>query len=51
MLDETGSVLGGRRLTAADAEMSFSDMGITSVSAVELRNRLRAATGARLRPP
>ncbi|WP_327135439.1 AMP-binding protein [Streptomyces sp. NBC_01343] len=48
VLDETGSVLGGRRLTAADAEMSFSDMGITSVSAVELRNRLRAATGARL---
>ncbi|MEU2833551.1 beta-ketoacyl synthase N-terminal-like domain-containing protein [Streptomyces lavendulae] len=48
VLDEAGSVLGGRSLTAADAEVSFSDMGITSVSAVELRNRLRAATGARL---
>ncbi|MER5932779.1 beta-ketoacyl synthase N-terminal-like domain-containing protein [Streptomyces sp. NPDC002054] len=48
VLDETGAVLGGRTLTAADAEVSFSDMGITSVSAVELRNRLRAATGARL---
>ncbi|MFJ2597168.1 type I polyketide synthase [Streptomyces erythrochromogenes] len=48
VLDETGAVLGGRTLTAADTEVSFSDMGITSVSAVELRNRLRAATGARL---
>ncbi|MFJ1569438.1 beta-ketoacyl synthase N-terminal-like domain-containing protein [Streptomyces erythrochromogenes] len=48
VLDETGAVLGGRTLTAADVEVSFSDMGITSVSAVELRNRLRAATGAQL---
>ncbi|WP_284581638.1 type I polyketide synthase [Streptomyces sp. 2P-4] len=48
VLDETGAVLGGRTLTAADAGASFSDMGLTSVSAVELRNRLRAATGTRL---
>ncbi|WP_433545008.1 beta-ketoacyl synthase N-terminal-like domain-containing protein [Streptomyces sp. CA-294286] len=48
VLEETGAVLGGRTLTAADTDVSFSDMGITSVGAVELRNRLRAATGARL---
>ncbi|MFB9524956.1 beta-ketoacyl synthase N-terminal-like domain-containing protein [Streptomyces cremeus] len=48
VLEETGAVLGGRTLSEADADVSFSDMGITSVGAVELRNRLRAATGARL---
>ncbi|MGW0777298.1 type I polyketide synthase [Streptomyces sp. NPDC002835] len=48
VLDETEAVLGGHPLTADDAEAAFSDMGITSVSAVELRNRLTAATGARL---
>ncbi|WP_189827937.1 type I polyketide synthase [Streptomyces finlayi] len=48
VLEETGAVLGGRTLSAADADLSFSDMGLTSVGAVELRNRLRASTGARV---
>ncbi|QDY80144.1 type I polyketide synthase [Streptomyces qinzhouensis] len=48
VLEETGAVLGGRTPTAAETEVSFSDMGITSVGAVELRNRLRSVTGVRL---
>ncbi|MFF8732605.1 beta-ketoacyl synthase N-terminal-like domain-containing protein [Streptomyces sp. NPDC015171] len=48
VLDEAAAVLGGRPLTESDAGTSFTDMGVTSVSAVELRDRIISATGARL---
>ncbi|MDH6125721.1 type I polyketide synthase [Kitasatospora sp. GP82] len=48
VLAETGAVLGGRKPNDSDAARSFSDMGINSVKAIELRNRLIAATGVRL---
>ncbi|MFF7125263.1 beta-ketoacyl synthase N-terminal-like domain-containing protein [Streptomyces sp. NPDC008240] len=48
VLDETSAALGGRPLEASDADTHFTDLGITSVSAVGLRNRITSATGARL---
>ncbi|MFD3997190.1 beta-ketoacyl synthase N-terminal-like domain-containing protein [Streptomyces sp. NPDC058583] len=48
VLEETSAVLGGRPMDNSEADTAFTDMGMTSVSAVELRNRITTATGARL---
>ncbi|MFH8410974.1 beta-ketoacyl synthase N-terminal-like domain-containing protein [Streptomyces sp. NPDC018019] len=48
VLAETSAVLGGRELRDAEAGHTFKELGVTSVSAVELRNRLIEATDLRL---
>ena len=44
----TAAVLGIERSGDLDADMTFGDLGIDSVTAVALRNRLNATTGLRL---
>ncbi|WP_030879813.1 type I polyketide synthase [Streptomyces sp. NRRL S-1868] len=45
---EVDAVLGGREDRDDDADRTFQDMGLNSVNAVELRNRLTTATGVPL---
>ncbi|MDH6133789.1 acyl transferase domain-containing protein/acyl-CoA synthetase (AMP-forming)/AMP-acid ligase II [Kitasatospora sp. MAA4] len=48
VLTQTEAALGGRPLSDADAVQPFSGLGVNSVNAIELRNRIIAATGLRL---
>ncbi|MFF1902937.1 beta-ketoacyl synthase N-terminal-like domain-containing protein [Kitasatospora sp. NPDC058218] len=48
VLTETEAVLGGDALDSGLAAQPFSELGVNSVNAIELRNRIIAATGAHL---
>ncbi|MFI1798846.1 type I polyketide synthase [Streptomyces sp. NPDC020379] len=48
VLTEVSAALGIQELHSDEGGRAFLDMGVTSVSAMELRNRLVAATGMRL---
>ncbi|MDH6543552.1 type I polyketide synthase [Streptomyces sp. SPB4] len=47
---QTGSVLGHGTSARVPAERSFRELGLDSLAAIELRNRLGAETGLRLSP-
>ncbi|MGH2879414.1 MAG: type I polyketide synthase, partial [Solirubrobacteraceae bacterium] len=46
--DEVATVLGHQASAVIDAQRAFTDLGLDSLTAVELRNRLSAATGLKL---
>ncbi|MEV0375231.1 beta-ketoacyl synthase N-terminal-like domain-containing protein [Streptomyces sp. NPDC050636] len=48
VLAETSAVLGGQETRGEEGNRTFKEMGIESLNAVELRNRLIAATDMRL---
>ncbi|MFJ5925167.1 SDR family NAD(P)-dependent oxidoreductase [Kitasatospora sp. NPDC092948] len=48
VLEAVAEVLGHPAGTVLDAELAFTDLGIDSLTAVELRNRLNSALGLRL---
>ncbi|MEU9356108.1 beta-ketoacyl synthase N-terminal-like domain-containing protein [Streptomyces griseoloalbus] len=47
---ELAAVIGGELPPDAGPGLAFTELGVTSVAAVELRNRLTAVTGVRLTP-
>jgi pimaricinolide synthase loading module/candicidin polyketide synthase FscA len=47
---ELAAVTGGELPPDAGPGLAFTELGVTSVTAVELRNRLTAVTGVRLPP-
>ncbi len=48
MLNELAAVVGHGAAATIDPEVAFKEIGFTSLTAVELRNRLNAASGMRL---
>ncbi|MEV7425645.1 beta-ketoacyl synthase N-terminal-like domain-containing protein [Streptomyces sp. NPDC091212] len=50
VMAEVSAVLGGREEAEGDPSLAFKEMGVNSVNAIELRNRLITATGMPLPP-